>query len=74
MFASASGRPRDKDSVRERVLVPIVNGANEIRAEPGIAPPPKVSLALASVQLDPLVDLSLVRIVVGDDGGDKVDR
>ena len=74
VFATDSGRPRDKDSVRERVLVPVVNRANEVRAERGIARLPKVSLALASVQLDPLVDLSLVRVVVGDDGGDKVDR
>jgi integrase len=37
-FATASGRPQDKDSVRERVLVPVVNRANEIRAERGIAP------------------------------------
>lgn len=43
MFATASGRPRDKDSVRERVLAPAVNRTNEIRAERGIAPMPKVT-------------------------------
>ena len=38
-----SGRPRDKDSVRERVLVPVVNRVNEIRVERGIVPLPKVT-------------------------------
>ena len=33
VFATDSGRPRDKDSVRERVLAPVVNRVNEIRAE-----------------------------------------
>lgn len=37
------GRPRDKDSVRERILVPVVNRANEIRAERGISPLPKIT-------------------------------
>jgi len=43
VFATDSGRPRDKDSVRERVLVPVVNRANEVRAEQGIARLPKVT-------------------------------
>ena len=43
VFATDSGRPRDKDSVRERVLVPVVNRVNEIRRERGIAPPPKIT-------------------------------
>lgn len=43
VFATASGRPRDKDSVRERVLAPLVGRTNEIRAERGIAPLPKVT-------------------------------
>jgi integrase len=43
VFATDSGRPRDKDSVRERVLVPVVNRVNEIRAERGIAPLPKIT-------------------------------
>jgi hypothetical protein len=38
VFATDSGRPRDKDSVRERVLAPVVNRINEIRTERGIAP------------------------------------
>jgi integrase len=42
-FATDSGRPRDKDSVRERVLVPVVNRLNEIRGERGIAPLPKIT-------------------------------
>lgn len=42
-FATDSGRPRDKDSVRERVLVPVVNRVNEIRTERGIAPLPKIT-------------------------------
>ncbi|HYB26979.1 MAG TPA: tyrosine-type recombinase/integrase [Solirubrobacteraceae bacterium] len=37
VFATDSGRPRDKDSVRERLLVPVVNRVNEIRVERGIA-------------------------------------
>jgi integrase len=43
VFATASGRPRDKDGVRERVLAPVLDRANEIRAERGIAPLPKVT-------------------------------
>jgi len=43
VFATDSGRPRDKDSVRERVLVPLVNRVNEIRRERGIAPLPKIT-------------------------------
>ena len=43
VFATHSGRPRDKDSVRERVLVPVVNRVNEIRGERGIAPLPKIT-------------------------------
>ena len=43
VFATNSGRPRDKDSVLERVLVPVVNRANEIRAERGIAQLPKIT-------------------------------
>ncbi len=31
VFATVTGRPRDKDSVRERVLVPVVDRANEVR-------------------------------------------
>jgi hypothetical protein len=43
VFATANGRPRDKDSVRERLLAPVVNRTNEIRAERGIAPLPKIT-------------------------------
>jgi len=43
VFATASSRPRDKDSVRERVFAPVVNRANEIRAECGLTPLPKVT-------------------------------
>ena len=43
VFATASGRPRDKDSVRECVLAPVVDRANEIRADRGLAPLPKVT-------------------------------
>ena len=35
VFATDSGRPRDKDSVRERGLVPVVNRVNEIREARG---------------------------------------
>jgi hypothetical protein len=43
VFATASGRPRDQDGVRERVLAPMVRRANEIRAERGIAALPNVT-------------------------------
>ena len=43
VFATITGRPRDKDSVRERVLVPVVDRANEIRMERGIAALPRVT-------------------------------
>jgi integrase len=43
VFATASGRSRDKDSVRGRVLAPVVDRANEIRADRGLAPLPKVT-------------------------------
>jgi integrase len=43
VFATASGRPRDKESVRERVLLPVVNRANEIRVERGMVPLPKIT-------------------------------
>ena len=43
VFATDSGHPRDKDSVRERVLVPVVNRVNAIRFERGIAPLPKIT-------------------------------
>jgi integrase len=43
VFATDSGRPRDKDSVRERVLVPVVNRVNETRRERGIVPLPKIT-------------------------------
>jgi hypothetical protein len=43
VFATDTGRPRDKDSVRERVLVPVVNRVNEIRRERGLAPLLKIT-------------------------------
>ena len=43
VFATDSGRPRDKDNVRERVLVPVVHRVNEIRRERGITPLPKMT-------------------------------
>jgi hypothetical protein len=43
VFATDSGQLRDKDSVRERVLVPVVNRVNAIRRERGIAPVPKIT-------------------------------
>ena len=42
-FATVSGRPRDKDSVRERVLAPVVRRADEIRAQRGIASLPMIT-------------------------------
>jgi hypothetical protein len=43
VFVTSSGHPRDQDSVRERVLVPVVNCTNQIRDERGIAPLPTVT-------------------------------
>ncbi|MGH2873109.1 MAG: tyrosine-type recombinase/integrase [Solirubrobacteraceae bacterium] len=43
VFATDRGRPRDKDSVRERVLGPVVIQANEIRQARGIAPLAKIT-------------------------------
>lgn len=43
VFATDSGRPRDKDNVRERVLRPTVNRANEVRAQRDLPPLPPVS-------------------------------
>jgi integrase len=42
-LATASGRPRDKDSVRERVLAPVIRRVNEVRAERGLPSLPKVT-------------------------------
>jgi integrase len=43
VFATDSGRARDKDNVRERVLRPVVNRTNEVRAERDLPPLPPVS-------------------------------
>ncbi len=43
VFSTASGRPRDKDSVRERVLAPVMMRVNEVRAERGLPSLPKVT-------------------------------
>jgi integrase len=43
VFATDSGRPRDKDNVRERVLRPVVNKTNERRNQRGLPPLPPVS-------------------------------
>jgi integrase len=43
VFATDSGRPRDKDNVRERVLRPAVNRTNELRAKRDLSPLPPVS-------------------------------
>jgi integrase len=43
VFATSGGRPRDKDSVRERVLAPVIRRVNEIRAERGLQSLPKVT-------------------------------
>jgi hypothetical protein len=37
------GRPRDKDSVRERVLAPVIRRVNEVRAERGLPSLPKIT-------------------------------
>jgi integrase len=43
VFPTASGRPRDKDSIRERVLAPVIRRVNEVRAERGLQSLPKVT-------------------------------
>jgi integrase len=43
VFATESGRARDKDNVRERVLRPAVNKTNERRIQRGLPPLPPVS-------------------------------
>jgi len=43
VFATASGRPRDKENVSRRVLGPTVERVNELRAERGLPPLPKVT-------------------------------
>jgi integrase len=43
VFATAGGRARDKDSVRERVLAPVIRRANEDRAKRGLQSLPKVT-------------------------------
>jgi integrase len=48
VFPTASGRARDKDSVRERVLAPVISRVNEIRVARGLPPLPKTSDGFAS--------------------------
>jgi integrase len=43
VFATVSGRPRNKDNVRQRVLSPAVTRANEVRARRGLPPLPLIS-------------------------------
>ena len=43
VFATDSGRPRDKDNVRERVLRPAITRTNALRAERDLPPLPPVS-------------------------------
>jgi integrase len=43
VFPTKSGRPRDKDNVRERVLAPVVEQLNEARAEKGLPGLPKLT-------------------------------
>jgi integrase len=43
VFATNSGRPRDKDNVRQRVLGPVVRKANELREQRGLPSLPVIS-------------------------------
>jgi integrase len=43
VFGTVSGRSRNKDNVRQRVLTPAVKRANETRARRGLTPLPPVS-------------------------------
>ncbi len=43
VFATVSGRPRDKDNVRQRVLGPVLRKANALREQRGLAPIAQVS-------------------------------
>jgi integrase len=42
VFGTVSGRPRDKDNVRQRVLAPVIKRANELRDQRGLPPLPRV--------------------------------
>ena len=43
VFATASGRPRDKENISRRVLGPTVERVNELRAERDLPPLPRVT-------------------------------
>ena len=43
VFATESGRPRDKENISRRVLGPTVKRANDLRAERDLPPLPKVT-------------------------------
>ncbi|MGH2884818.1 MAG: tyrosine-type recombinase/integrase, partial [Solirubrobacteraceae bacterium] len=43
VFATASGRPRDKENISRRVLGPTVERVNELRAERNLQPLPNVT-------------------------------
>jgi integrase len=43
VFATASGRPRDKENISRRVLAPTVKRVNELRAARALPPLPKVT-------------------------------
>jgi integrase len=57
VFATDSGRPRDKDNVRERVLRPAIKRTNELRAKRDLPPLPPVSPhALRSTYISLLIE------------------
>jgi integrase len=43
VFATVSGRSRDKDNVRQRVLGPVLKKTNELREQRGLAPLPQIN-------------------------------
>ena len=43
VFPTASGRARNKDNVSSRVLAPVVKRTNELRAQRGLSPLPKLT-------------------------------
>jgi integrase len=57
VFPTASGRPRDKDSVRERVLAPVIARVNGTRADRCLPPLPKVTPhALRRTYISPMLE------------------
>ena len=70
VFPTAAGRSRDKDSVRERVLAPVVRRLHEIRAARGLPPLPKITPhALRRTYINPMLESGAPLPYVMDQAG-----